>query len=123
MYEVELQYVQVNDKKVSLQSTYYTVIDSGATLSYFPKALYQEIISSIESHCQLNGCDSATRYVGNGCFHLKSGDVTTSLYEKLPIITLYFPKGPLEFKWVPENYMTVDTSNENSYCLGIYNWG
>lgn len=124
MYKVNLEYFSIDGYggEIRLDQAHYTVIDSGTTLSYFPKNLSKRMIDNLIESCKLKDCGSVASSVNNGCFTLGPNSNFKDLVKKLPTISFYFPQGPFNFVWLPENYLSVDTKNDRTYCLGTYSW-
>lgn len=128
-YKVKLKDVTVNTVDFSVNGNeYFTIIDSGTTLSYFPKKLYTEIEKQINVVCsEINRClgDSFTAEVGI-CYKLKENVSVLQFIESMPTISFVFENNTKYF-WKPKNYLfnyTDSASNDNrmTLCIGLTGW-
>ncbi len=128
-YKVKLNDVLVEDKDFSMSKyNYYTIIDSGTTLSYFPANLYNEMEKQINIECsKIDKClgDSFTTQIGM-CFKRKDNISFARFLESLPTITFIFENNT-KYYWKPENYIynyTETNSNDNrsTHCIGLSSW-
>ncbi len=122
MYKIKLSSYKVGqDSSKSISTNYYTVIDSGTTLTYLPTALYKEMNNKVKEYCDKNSnCYSTIR---DNCFKPKGGFSKQDVIQKLPNITFSFSDNQdLQMVWKPENYLTVDDSDYSGFCIGTYSW-
>lgn len=124
MYKITLNSYQIdnsNSKIKKIPTTYYTVIDSGTTLTYLPKSLNDDFINEISNHCNKVDChaDIDTR----GCFKIKKNYNKEDVLKKLPKFKFILGDGKIEMTWLPINYITVDEKYVDNICFGTYSWG
>lgn len=127
LYKVKLGSISLNNNEVEISNNYYTVIDSGTTISYFPRRLYNDLERYINQFCsQINRClgDSYTSDIGF-CFKVKDNISTAQFVESMP--TLYFTfESKVQVPWKPENYLYNSTDSGNdarlTYCMGFTSW-
>lgn len=122
MYKITLNSYQMENSSVNkISANYYTVIDSGTTLTYLPKSLNEEFINEISNHCKKVNCH--TGIDSRGCFNISSGFTKEDVMNKLPKFKFILGDGKIEMTWLPINYVTVDEKNINNICFGTYSWG
>lgn len=123
MYKIKFNSYKFSNEAESnkISNSYYTVIDSGTTLTYFPKALNSDIFKKLSAYCKEKDCKS--NYY-NGCFSLKSGVTKQALEESLPSIAFNLGENneTAEMIWTPNNYLIVDDYDKNKFCIGVYAW-
>jgi hypothetical protein len=128
-YKVKLKDVIVNSVDFSVnENEYFTIIDSGTTLSYFPKKLYTEFEKQINVVCsEINRClgDSFTAEVGI-CYKLKENVSVLQFVESMPTFSFIFENNTTYY-WKPQNYLfnyTDSASNDNrmTLCIGLTGW-
>lgn len=128
MYEIPLKKISINNKDdefefIDIDNKYFTVIDSGTTLTIFPYYLKERFISKFATYCKKNDC--GINYNSGSCFNLKSGVNLEDLNNKLPTISFIFSstdktnKNHVQINWYPSNYITPNEINSSNYCLGI----
>ena len=111
--------VDTNSNEHLISSSYYTVIDSGTTLTYLPKKLNSEFIDELISYCAKNDCK--TKIDNSGCFKAVSNK--QEILSRLPKFYMYLGEnGEVEVVWKPANYLTVDEKNNENLCFGTYAW-
>jgi len=116
----------VNRKETSISSEYFTVIDSGTTVSYFPRDLYNKLKQTIFEYCsQLNRClgDSFESDMGI-CFRLKININYLQFRESMPSLNFIF-ENDLNYEWNAESYLFNNTDPSDSkqvYCMGFISW-
>ena len=126
-YRVKLMDIKLNNDDIQINdSQYYTIIDSGTTISYFPKSLYSQIEKLINIYCsQIDKClgDMYNDSIGM-CFKVKPKVTEKKFIESLPEFTFLFEKG-VKYQWKPENYIYNNTENDKklNFCIGISSWG
>jgi len=126
-----LKNVNINSQELSLtNSDYFTVIDSGTTISYFPRNLYSDVERQINNFCaQINRCLGDSFITENGmCFKLKDNINYLQFVESMPSIFFKF-EGDVNYEWKPRNYLynytDADFSSNDyreTYCLGFAGW-
>jgi hypothetical protein len=128
-YKVKLKDVIINSQDFLInQNDYFTIIDSGTTLSYFPRKLYNDVEKQINVVCsEINRCmgDSYTAEIGI-CFKLKENITVLQFIESMPTLTFVF-ENDVKYLWKPENYLfnyTDPASNDKrlTFCIGLTGW-
>ncbi len=129
-YKVKLNDVIVNSKHFEIkENEYYTVIDSGTTISYFPRELYKNVEKQINEFCsQINRCLGDSYKTDAGlCFKLKDNVNISQFIESMPKFTFIF-EGKVKYDWKPENYLYNYTefadnpSEGETFCIGLTSW-
>lgn len=124
-YKVPFESYQFGTETVSrtVDKSYYSVIDSGTTLTYFPKKIYSEFETYFSNYCKSNDCKSTVKGV---CFTPKQGYNWDSLYETLPKVYFHLKdKGDkiVKVTWTARDYLIVSETNPRDLCVGITKWG
>ena len=102
-----------------IDTSYYTVIDSGTTLTYFPKNLNAQFIEELVNYCIENDCK--VQIDNEGCFIV--GNNKEEILKRLPSFYMYFGEnGEVEVIWTPANYLIVGDGRNETLCLGTYSW-
>jgi len=123
---VKLLDVLVNKKDTFIAQEYFTVIDSGTTVSYFPRDLYNKLKTKVNEFCsQLNRClgDSFEADMGI-CFRLKTNINYLQFRESMPSLNFVF-EDSVNYDWNPEGYLfnnTDPTDTLQTYCMGFISW-
>ena len=127
-YRVKLKDVIVNSKDFHLNyNEYYTIVDSGTTISYFPKTLYTEVEKQINIFCsQVHKCLGDSYPTDNGlCFKIKENVSLENFLLSMPDIHFTFEKN-VKYTWKPQSYLYNSTdSNINdlpTFCIGLTGW-
>lgn len=119
----------VDSKDFSIENTnYFTIIDSGTTISYLPKNLYSDIQKQIDYFCsQINRCmgDSFHTEIGQ-CYKLKENINIIQFIESMPTFTFNF-ENDVKYNWPPESYLFnytefTDNDKRQTYCIGMNSW-
>jgi len=99
-------------------------IDSGTTLSYFPKNIYQLFIASINKYCEkpskcLRRDKSFIGWDKSQCFLKLPETEMSDFYDSFPLIIFQFGnKGT--YTWFPRNYFYQSQEKPGaSYCIGV----
>eukprot|EP00340_Litonotus_pictus_P007756 CAMPEP_0170521076 /NCGR_PEP_ID=MMETSP0209-20121228/6386_1 /TAXON_ID=665100 ORGANISM="Litonotus pictus, Strain P1" /NCGR_SAMPLE_ID=MMETSP0209 /ASSEMBLY_ACC=CAM_ASM_000301 /LENGTH=480 /DNA_ID=CAMNT_0010807721 /DNA_START=422 /DNA_END=1861 /DNA_ORIENTATION=- len=121
MYKIMFKsYSFHKDSKKEVSSRYYTVIDSGTTLTYLPTDLYKEFNKNLENYCLKNDCKSKFK---GGCFEPKAGVSKEEITKLLPNFYFYLgDSGEMEMVWEAKNYVTIDENDRKKFCIGTYSW-
>lgn len=120
LYELEIKNIIIDNTLV--QNKYSAIIDSSSTISYFPKDIFNLMITGFFSSCaDLEGeCGEIVRSEGYGvCADFKSEkDLNIALYFSWPNINIAFNNYNLI--WEPKNYyMNFTSRNKIRACLGF----
>jgi hypothetical protein len=126
-HKVDLLNIKVdNNTAINISRSYYTIIDSGTTISYFPEPLVKSIMDKFNQFCaQPSKClgDSHTTEIGE-CYKVKNGLSYDQFKESMPEITFSF-RNNTEYTWSPEAYLfnnTRSTDSYQTYCTGFTGW-
>lgn len=126
-YKVKLKDIILNDQDITINdSEYYTIIDSGTTISYLPSKLFSQIERLVNVFCsQIDKCmgNMYTSTLGM-CFKVKNSVNMKVFVESLPSLTFIFESG-VKYEWKPENYLyntTAENGNKPSFCIGVASW-
>ena len=119
-YHISLNSITIDNHKIN--NKYSTFIDSGTTISYFPKNMFDEIINEVKKIWEEKGKTYGTLKYINGigyCVIYKDGNQFYDIiYKVWPNIILEFKN--YEFKWIPENYYFIFTKSKIMHvCLGF----
>ena len=126
LYSIKLTDIQINKKDTQITNEYFTVIDSGTTVSYIPTNLYNKIKTQINEFCsQLNRClgDSFESDMGI-CFRLKTNINYLQFKESMPNLNFVFENN-VSYDWYPRSYLFNNTEKRDdtqSYCMGFIKW-
>ena len=125
-YKVNLVSFIVETDEFSLKKEHFTVIDSGTTISYLPTELFKKVIDRIKQVCNskvitdTNKCLGYMHYVnGDLCVDQRTEVTIGNFFDSFPTINLKFID--FEVLWKPENYFVF--LKDNTYCIGINEWG
>jgi hypothetical protein len=131
-YMVDLHDIMIADEDIHIKEKYNTIIDSGSTLTYLPRNLFNNIIKRINSYCsQIDKClgNSFTSNEMGLCFNAKKNVDFLKFAESMPSLKFIFGKDII-YEWKPEFYLFDNTSLENNkktrtrtYCTGFTSWG
>ena len=126
-YSIDMEYIFINDIKINSfsKSKYQIIIDSGTTISYFPKDVFNEIVDKTKSICNSyenkNACGKYEydRNLGP-CFIFDD-------IEKMNVGVLhYWPKfnfilnNDYNFRWTSDQYVFNDTNKKRMRaCMGF----
>lgn len=119
MYEIKLNsllFQNLNDP-IQIDDNYFTVVDSGTTLTYLPNKLKNTFLEHFNYFCNNNDC--GITLTNGSCFHLKPNKQLNDIYSLLPSIKFSFAND-IEINWLPWNYLTPDDNNKSKICIGIY---
>ncbi|XP_073133381.1 aspartic proteinase 36-like [Henckelia pumila] len=120
-YNVNLQSIYVDGKKLSIDPSVFatsedggTIVDSGTTLAYFPQEAYDTFVQAITQ--SVSQSVQPFTYKGNQCYITNS-----SISEIFPPVALNFG-GAVTMKLTPINYLLQENSRRQSaevWCIGI----
>ena len=104
-------------------------IDSGSTISYFSKNIFDEILNLTKEECQkFNKNEACGKYIYNStfghCFYFDNvNDLNYAVKNYWP--TLHFVLDRYDYKWTPERYaFNITGENEVGACMGFeFNYG
>ena len=118
-YYITIKKIQVGSKQIS--NNYRGFIDSGTTISYFPKDIFNSIINELNSQCKKKDINCADfKYVSNlgYCKTFKNKkDKDKEINENWPDIIFYFEGH--EYVWTPYQYSYDYGNNKIGACLGF----
>lgn len=124
-YKVQLKNLALNDKQIILKDQDFpTIIDSGTTLTYFPKTIFQSIEEKIKSFClETNRCLGKLKKTDSGmCFEPNENINFVQLVESMPTLNFEF-ENFVNYEWSPYNYLYEDLDDDNvQYCMGFDTW-
>ena len=111
--------VKVNDEN---NINYYSIVDSGTTISYFPSKFANELFHIVKTICNRNenngkcGENFYDKNLGQ-CFRFNNeNDMNYALDNIFPNITFNFGDN-VTFVWEPRNYYFHNS--KSSFCLGF----
>jgi hypothetical protein len=126
-YKINLLTMAINSTNIDISSSYYTIIDSGTTMTYFPEPVAKELTNVFDRYCLKPGkCigDSHMTELGQ-CYKLNKKNITYSKFLKsMPDIKFTFVNNT-EFIWRPDAYLfntTTSTDTYQTYCSGFTSW-
>lgn len=130
-YKVQLNNILINKNNIAIpKDPYFTIIDSGTTVSYFPNKIYNDLIKRTNEYCsKLNKClgDNFTHKDFGSCYKVKDNISTTQFIESMPEYMFEFEDG-VKYKWTADSYLFNITDPDShdprlTYCLGYVGWG
>jgi hypothetical protein len=99
-------------------------IDSGTTISYFSKNIFDEILNLTKEECQkynkINACGKYNYDSTFGhCFYFDNvNDLNYAIKNYWP--TLHFVLDGYDYKWTPERYVfNITNENQTGACMGF----
>ena len=99
-------------------------IDSGTTISYFSKTIFDEILNLTKEECQkFNKNNACGKYNYDStfghCFYFDNvNDLNYAIKNYWP--TLHFVLDGYDYKWTPERYVfNITTENQTGACMGF----
>ena len=125
-HKVLLNDIIIEEKVFDIPRSYFTIIDSGTTISYFPNGLYNNLMQRVNEYCsRINKClgDSHKTEIGQ-CYKLKENINLAQFIESMPNIKFEFENN-IVFNWKPENYLFNNTENYDkdlTFCMGFTGW-
>jgi hypothetical protein len=126
LYSVKLNDIQVNNLNLEISNEYFSIIDSGTTVSYFPVNIFNKIKQYIYNYCsQVNKClgDYFESDLGI-CFKLKININYIQFMESMPKLNFIF-ENKINYYWNADSYLFNDTDEREKrkvYCMGFVSW-
>lgn len=123
-YKVDVVSFKIENNEFFLKKEYFTIIDSGTTVTYLPRDLFKQVIDRLKQDCNKNDNDKCLGYM-----HYESGDLCIDqrydisldkFFNSFSTIKIKF-NSEIEISWKPENYLVF--LKERTYCIGINDWG
>lgn len=105
-----------------MEKSYYSVIDSGTTLTYFPSKIYNDFENYFKDYCNKNECKGNLKGI---CLTPKSGYSWDDFYTSLPEIFFFLKDQSNDYVkviWKPIDYLIVSETNKSDLCVGITKW-
>jgi hypothetical protein len=132
LYAIKLNDIQVNKKDNFISNEYFTIIDSGTTVSYIPLELYDKIKLQIREFCSKdNDNNNKNKCLGDInesemgiCFKLNSNVEYSKFEESMPNLNFVFENN-VTYDWNPGSYLFNNTETYDriqSYCMGFIKW-
>ncbi len=124
-YKINLKFIEINDIVFEVNGEndyqkYTTFIDSGTTISYFPRNFFDSINQLFQELCENNKCGkySVDSELGSCLTFNNETHMNYVLDNILPNITFKF--NDLDYIWEPRDYY-FDNSHSNiiQICLGF----
>jgi hypothetical protein len=125
-HKVTLLDIVVDHKTIDINNSYYTIIDSGTTISYLPEPLFQNVIGKVNDYCaQPNRCfgDGHLTEIGQ-CYRVKDNVNYHQFKDSMPSFSFIFDEN-IKYEWKPESYLfnnTKETDTQHTYCMGFAGW-
>jgi hypothetical protein len=123
-YKFNMVSFNIGNDEFNVKEEYLNIIDSGTTVSYMPKQLFQQVIERLKQDCNKNDKDKCL-----GFMHYDSGDLCIDqrydvslekFFNSFQTIIVKF-NSEVEVQWKPENYLVF--LKDRTYCIGINDWG
>lgn len=127
-YGLNIKSILVNNKKLvnytekNFNNNNY--IDSGTTISYLNKDVFDEILNLTKEECQkFNKSDACGKYKYDStfghCFYFDNTyDLNIAVKNYWP--TLHFVLDGYDYKWTPERYVfNITSDNQTGACMGF----
>ena len=127
-YSVNMNNIFINNLKISNydKNKYSLIIDSGTTISYFPKEIFNEMVDKTKAICNSYGIKNACgKYEYDKdfgpCFSFESLEkMEEAIYIYWPNIT--FLLEDYKYKWTPDEYFfNVTNKMKIIGCMGFNN--
>ncbi len=125
-YVIEILSIDIDKFSVKINNEnniyYYSIVDSGTTISYFPSKFANESFKIVKAICNRDenkgkcGENSYDKHLGE-CFKFKNeDDMNYALDNIFPNFTFNFANN-ISFIWEPRNYYFHNS--KTSFCLGF----
>ena len=118
-YNIRIMQIIVGVK--SLYNNNVAVIDTGNTVTYFPKYIYDKVLFNFNTHCEQHGTKCGTFRNTEKYGHCATFENETDLQNALnywPII--YLILDGLQYRWnANDYYYKVKINNQLNACLGF----
>lgn len=121
-YKIGMKELIVNNQKVTIN--YDAVLDSGTTLSYFPKQLNEEISKMIVKNCQ-NPLFCNDNYINPSlglCFKLKDNKLKQDLLSVMPNLTFSLNDKVNYTLMAEDYYFEIMQNSKLEICVGFLSW-
>ena len=120
LYELEIKKLFVGSFEI--KNNYISIIDTSSTISYFPKDIFNMIMTGLFYECinKNDECGKIKRIEGYGiCSEFNNSNrMKNAIYSSFPLIKIVF--NDYEFNWEPKNYyMNFTSRNKYRACLGF----
>ena len=126
-YSIEMKNIYISDKKLNSykKSKYQIIIDSGTTISYFPKEVFNEIVEVVNTICNSyknkNACgkyeydkDLGSCFIFENSEHLEKG-----VFNYWPNFS-FILDNEYNYKWTSKQYFFNDTNKKRfRACMGF----
>ena len=127
-FGLNIKSILVNNRKIVnyIENNYNNsiYIDSGTTISYFSKNIFDEILNLTKEECQkYNKNDACGKYNYDStfghCFYFDNiNDLNYAVKNYWP--TLHFVLDGYDYKWTPERYVfNITSENQTAACMGF----
>ena len=130
-YSIAMNNIFINDRKIKSykKSKYPTIIDSGTTISYFPKEIFDEIVKVINNICDSyenkNACgkydydkDLGPCFIFDDIEKMKKG-----VYQYWPNFSFILGNN-YNFRWTPRQYFFNESNRKRLRgCMGFNHQG
>ncbi len=125
-HKVNLIDIKIGEKVFDIPNSYFTIIDSGTTVSYIPNELHFKILKEVKDFCSIpNKCMGEAFSSDFGrCFKVNKNIDFDQFADSMPTISFDFGNNTI-FEWKPRNYLVNITSKyEESLklCMGFIGW-
>ena len=124
LYSIKLQDVVIDKKENIVSSDYFTTIDSGTTLSYFPLNLYEKLKNKTNDFI-------SDKYLGKIfdtdmgiCIKLNKNTTFSQFKAIMPTLKFIFLEDII-YEWNPESYLFNNTESCDilqTFCMGFLSW-
>lgn len=121
-YKVGMKELIINNQTIKINSK--AIIDSGTTLSFFPKAINEEISSIIIQNCK-NPLFCNDNYINPSlglCFKLKDIKLKQDLLNIIPNLTFSFNDKVNYTLMAEDYYFEIVQNNKVEICIGFLPW-
>ena len=128
-YGTDFYRININDiiiEKDIMKVDSMGIIDSGTTLTYLPKKLFNRLYMYITSFCSSIDKCLGDDYINKdrGICYIPKHHVTYKQFiESFPVIDFSL-EGNTTFQWYPNNYMIRNYNNKKAieFCISINSW-
>jgi len=122
-YLIHIKGFSVGKKEKSINTNYVASIDTGNSISYFPRHIYKSIIKEFDELClKKNGSCGSFEFdheLGYCASFSNRETLFRAIYEYWPNINLYLDQD-IEYTWKPINYYYYYfKDNQRKACLGF----
>ena len=120
LYQIKLNKIIFdisNPDEFPIEDKYYTVIDSGTTLTYLPKQIKNKFDTYFNNYCKNNSKCLGINITGS-CFYINDQKIE-DIYKILPTLS-FFLDNDVELNWRPYSYLTPDNKKKTKWCIGVF---